>query len=609
MNKNIIQKPSLIRAFITILFVFVIFYLLSRVVFTYYAKYGATSKTISILFFLAEAFVMFHTIGYFYSVYRLNRVVQDKTYPPFSGFPKVAILIPARHEPREVLENTLRSARNIGYPEKTICLLDDSSEDKYMREAEELTKEYGALLFRRTRRHGAKAGIVNDCIKAVDAKYIAVFDADQNPMPDFLSKLLPILESRPELAFVQTPQFYTNLKSSRISFAANMQQAVFYEYVCEGKGSTETMMCCGTNVLLRKKALEEIGGFDESTVTEDFATSLKLHLKGWKSIYYNHVYVFGMGPEDLGSYFKQQNRWAQGNVEVFKNVLKELLRHPLKLSPSQWFEYLITGSYYLIGWAYLFLILCPMGYIFFNIPSFFANAYIYSFTYIPCFVLSISLYYISMMGRLYGVKDLGKGQVLSFITLPVYMKASLLGLIGKKSTFQVTAKGGARRIPYFRLWPQLLIWSLGLSAITWGLNRFYHERTVGMLANTLWTAYHFLLFSGIFYFNEEETETGACKKLKKGVIFEYKVLKESPSYKTLEKEAWRDSLIAFSDEKIKPDTLLMCKLVSRTGDTIIFDGIIISSSEKRSRKGFKNEIAITTMSEDERTKIKEVTFV
>lgn len=499
------RKVSLTVGLIVALFLFLAFYLFARSVFLFYASsYRVMEKILAVFFLTAEAFVMFHAVGYFLAVSRISRKPREKIIPAaLRDYPAVAVLVPARHEPKEVLEDTMVCINSLGYPNKQLYLLDDSSDEKYQREAEEITAKYGFRLFRRKQRHGAKAGIINDCLKVLSEKYVAIFDADQNPMPGFLSSVISIIESNPRLAFVQTPQFYSNAQDNNLTFAADMQQAVFYEYICDGKSSDEAMICCGTNMVIRREALLEVGGFDESSVTEDFATSFKLHLKKWRSVYYNHIGVFGMGPQDLGAYFKQQNRWAMGNVGVLRMILVRLLRSPMALSPLQWFEYLVTGSYYFIGWAYLFLIICPVMYIFFNIPSFFMNPAVYILSFVPYFMLSVMLFYSAMFDRHYTFKQLLKGQLLTFITMPVYIRASLLGFFGVKRGFEVTTKLGRRSLPYVRLWPQLSLWAISLAAFTWGFNRLIYEPTVALLVNLTWVGYHFIFLSGVFYFNEE----------------------------------------------------------------------------------------------------------
>lgn len=605
MAEGKIKKPGLLKALLVLLFVSISVYFLTRSVFIYYAQYAAFEKTVAVLFFLAEAFVMIHAFGYFFSVFKISKKeITEISAAQLKDFPSVAILIPSRHEPKEVLESTLLSCYNLDYPNKTVRLLDDSSDEKYKKEAEELCAKFNAEIFRRISRHGAKAGIINDCLKTLKEKYLAIFDADQNPMPDFLSKLIPILEGNQKLAFVQTPQFYSNLGSSKISMGSNMQQAVFYEYICEGKSTSQAMMCCGTNVVFRRQALNEVGGLDETTVTEDFATSFKMQLIGWNSLYYNHVHTFGMGPEDLGAYFKQQNRWAVGNISVLRKILAKFIRSPFVMRPAQWFEYGITGSYYLISWAYFLLLLLPIAYLFFNIPSFFMNPIVYTLTFTPYFILSIAIFYTSMAGRYYSARQLFSGQLLAFITLPVYLKASFLGLIGARSSFEVTAKTGIRRIPYFKLWPQLILWVICLAAVTWGLNRLIYEPTVGIAFNVAWTSYHFVLISSIFYFNEEKDIASACKRLKKVVVFDYRILKQPTGQEKIDIETLKDCFTVFLAEKLSAGTLLMCKITEPDKEAIIFDGNVFFSAQRKTRKGFETRVAVTKIFEADRSKLK-----
>jgi cellulose synthase (UDP-forming) len=496
------SKPSLTHALLVLMIIVMMVYFTTRVVFLYFAQYSQIEKVFAILFFVSEVYVMFHAFGYFGGILRLHqrRVIEPKK-AEISESPPVAILIPARHEPKDILESTVISCYNLSYTNKTIYILDDSSEQKYKDEAKQIAERFGCEVFSRQSRHGAKAGIIDDCLKQLTQKYVAIFDVDQNPIGNFLEEIVSILEADPKLAFVQSPQYYSNLNESRIALAADMQQAVFYEYVCEAKSSSDAMICCGTNVVLRRDALEDVGGFDETTVTEDFATSFKFHAKGWKTLYYNHVNTFGKGPEDLASYFNQQNRWAHGNVTVLKKVIANLFRSPRLLKPAQWWEYFITGSYYLVGWSYLFLIFCPIIYVFFTLPSFFMHPIVYGLTYLPYLILASVLFGSQMKTRNYSYKHVFKGQLLFFLSLPSYLLGSGSALLGIKKRFKVTLKAGSHRVSYLGLWPQLSIWLINLLAIVWGLNRFVYDLSAAVFVNVLWITYHFILFSSIFYFN------------------------------------------------------------------------------------------------------------
>ncbi len=580
-------------------------YIIVRLTLFLFADYTPLEKTFSFVLMFGEFFILVHTLGYVLTIFRVS--AQPKTLSQQQGLqeePSVAVMVAARHEPKEILENTFRSLNSLNYRNKSVYFLDDSSDEKYMREADELAQDYHLNLFRRKERHGAKAGIVNDCLKGLNQKYITIFDADQNPLPEFLNVLIPIMEKDKKLAFIQTPQFYTNIKETLVARGSAFQQAVFYEYICEGKSSQNAMFCCGTNIVFRRDALVEIGGLDESTVTEDFATSVKLHSKGWKSLYYNHVSVFGMGPENLLGYFKQQFRWATGTIAVFKKLLFRFLTRPFSLTSQQWWEYLLSSSYYLIGIAFFALMICPVVYLFFGIPSFFASPEIYFLAFIPYIVLSMSVFYMVLSTRNYKFKDLFLGQLLGIIAFSIYIRGAVSALLGIKVTFGITEKIKGRALPYSKLWPQLTMLFVNFIAVVWGANRFVYEREPALLVNGFWAFYHFGVLSSIFYFNQEDTSKINCKRLQRDVKFEYKIIGAVTATEDLSKQTLKDCFSVFLPEHLKPGTLIICKLNLADNETAVFDGKVIWSSEKKTRKGFETSIGLVTALEEDREKLR-----
>lgn len=497
-------KISILIAQVFVLLISLILYVIARTYFLYHVRFSLFEEIFAIFFLLAETFLLIHSFAFFIDLVNntLSHKLPQQKEPVSDVW--VAVLVPARHEPKKVVENTLLTCLNMAYKNKTVYLLDDSSIESFKQEARELSEALGVTLFTRPNNRGAKAGLINDFMATMTEKYIAVFDADQNPMPQFLNHILPFLEGDDRLAFVQTPQFYTNTNKSAspVAHVSNVQQAVFFEYVCEGKSSNESMFCCGTNVVIRRSALEDVGGYDEETVTEDISTSMNMHRKHWKSLYYNKTYTFGMAPEDLGSYFKQQSRWAMGTFQLLRKLIFLFFTNITALRPIQWFEYALSSSYYLIGLADLFMITGPILYIFFNIPLYFMSPEVYVLTFIPYFMLSFSVYYVSMKKKKYSLLDIFKVQMLSMITLPIYLWSAFLVLFNIKKGFQITPKGGSRRVPLRTLWPQFLLLVIHLSAMTWGVLRLYYDPSVALGMNVFWVALHTGMFSGIVYFNK-----------------------------------------------------------------------------------------------------------
>lgn len=483
----------------------VAFYFIARVVIFSYSDYTPVEKMFGLMLLLGETYMLVHALGYMLNVFNLGSRAEnpaaDAPEPGPGTEPAVAIIVAARHEPREVLEETIITFRNVEYPAKTIYFLDDSSDQAYKDEADALAREHGIKIFRREERHGAKAGIVNDFLRTMPEKYLAIFDADQNPMPDFLKEIVPILEADPRLAFVQTPQFYTNIGESPVAKGAAMQQAIFYETICEGKNVSGSMFCCGTNVVFRRDALLDVGGFEEEFITEDFATSVNLHMKSWRSLYHNHVLAFGRAPETLPAYFKQQARWAGGTLSVFRKLVLNFYKHPLKLSPAQWWEYMLAGTYYLVGWAFFLLMICPMAYLLFDVPSFFLNPQVYLAAYVPYFGLTLTIFFATMRERHYSAKQVYYGLILGSLCFPLLMKAAVYSLLGKRMTFVVTTKGKAEIMPVSALWPYGVMIGLNLAAVAVGAYKFrLHPYAIGV--NIFWCAYHLFILCNIFRFNQ-----------------------------------------------------------------------------------------------------------
>ncbi len=524
-----------------IVIILALLYLMVRTAMFFVMDYLWFEKVLAAALLLAEGFLLLHGIGYFAEIFHVvrhfkdYRAVKPQAAHELPSYPPVAIVVASYQEPLTIIEDTLVSFYNLQYPNKHLVLLDDTRYDlagsdpqimrQYRQEVENLCQRLGVNLFRR-RWHHAKAGIINDFLDFLAArppaksrfysyadypfdrecKYLAVFDADQNPFPGFLTGLVGQMEQNPRLGFIQTPQYYSNFEHNRVARAAGLQQAVFYEYICEGKSINDAMFCCGTNVLFRIEALGDVGGFEQDSVTEDFATSLKFHLKGWQSAYSHTVAAFGMGPEDLGGYFKQQFRWALGTIGMLPLVLKNLIKQPLALPLIKWWEYFLSSSYYLVGFVFFVMMICPMGYLFFDIPSYFAWPGMYILFFLPYIAATLWVFFWTLRQRNYQMRSLLLGQALIVNTFAVYMKASVLALLNRKGSFVVTPKGDGKALPLRQLWPNVTFLTLCVAAVFWGVNRLIYENgpAFAVAANIFWCFYHAVLLAFVLYINQAE---------------------------------------------------------------------------------------------------------
>jgi cellulose synthase (UDP-forming) len=537
------NKRLLVLAIFSCL-ILILLYLIIRIFLFFIGDYLWYEKTLAFLLLLAECFILIHTTGYLFNILQVikhplqsSQVTQAEQMHDIEVYPPVAIVVASYKEPLILLEDTLTCFYNLSYPNKQIYFLDDTRYDKqwdtpenvsaYRHSINQLCKKFEVNLFRR-RWRGAKAGMINDLLNYLEGnilsgfemttygpprsnpkpKYILVFDADMNPFPDMVEPLVRVMELDPTLSFVQTPQFYSNFEKNRVAKASGLQQSIFYEYICEGKSLKNAMFCCGTNVIIRLEALKDVGGFEETSVTEDFATSLQFHLKNWKTAYINKVCAFGLGPEDLGSYFKQQFRWASGTLGLFRVILIKFFKNPFKLKVSIWWEYFLSGTHYLIGWVFFIMVICPVFYLFGNVPSFFAKPEIYFIFFTPYIISSFALFLWTLHVRKYRFNELLTCLLLNAVSFPIYIRASIAGLIGIKGTFHTTPKIGTGALPLFSLWPQLLTALFTFAGAIWGVQRliFEGEPAVSLTINVFWAFVNFLMISSILYFNNPEEE-------------------------------------------------------------------------------------------------------
>lgn len=481
--------------------------------------YNTADRIASVFLALALGFVALHGVGYANSM--LKALAQSKLPPsrgrPFASArsPRVTCLIASFNEPPEVLEETVAAVLALDYPDKDVVLLDDSTRELNRQAAHDIARKYGVRCVQRTNRRGFKAGAINDFLPETNAEFLAFFDADALPAPHFLRDIVPQLEDNAKLGWVQTPQFYANTSASYTAMAAARQQNVFYEYICEGKSRSHAAFCCGTNVVFRKSALEEVGGFDESSVTEDFATSFALHLRGWDSLYVNRVYVHSLAPETLGAYFTQQSRWAFGSLGTFGRIVRAFCANPRALKAGQWWEYFLSATYYWVGLANLIFLLMPIVTLFFGVKPLRQDALTYGLVLTPYLLWTMHGFYAGMEARGWKAGETVLGQQIGFLSFPTHIAAGISALLGRKRAFGVTPKNARGRTSYLSLWPQLGM--LGLSAVAcgWGLSRYfggYERDTLAALVNSFWAGFHVWMLGSVFRLNRPVREGTTAKE-------------------------------------------------------------------------------------------------
>ena len=371
--------------------------------------------------------------------------------------PSIDVFITACGEPVEIVMGTVHASLNMAVAHATWVLDDGRSED--LRQA---CAQSGVGYLRRADRMHAKAGNVNAALGATEGEFVVILDADHVPSPDFLLRALPHLQD-PAVAFVQTPQAFPNAQGLVATGSAEAQR-IFYELVCPGKNRFNAVFCVGTNVIFRRRALEDLGGLYTQSNSEDIWTSLELHRRGWKSVFVPETLARGLAPDSLGSYFKQQYRWAYGGFEV---LLRGGLFRRAGLTMDQRIQYLLTGTNYALSLSVLIFSFLPAAYLLFGWSPIRADMSTWLVHYVPFYLLSIVITWLQCGG----FKP--SAVVTSIAAAPVHVRALVMVLLRRKTSWTVTNAGrsdGRRGVPGIELvLPQTALLMLNVTAIAVGL--------------------------------------------------------------------------------------------------------------------------------------------
>jgi cellulose synthase (UDP-forming) len=348
--------------------------------------------------------------------------------PPLDDQPAVDVFVPVYDEPLAIVEPTIAAATKLRGARVTVWLLDDGASTEMRR----MAARHGARYLARAQREGAKAGNVNHALTHASAPYAVVLDCDHVPDPRLLEATLGHLATDQRAAFVQTPQYYANGHDGGVAGGAWAQQALFFGAIARGKDGHGATFCCGTNVVFRRAALDDVGGFPERSLTEDFALSIHLHERGWRTVYVPEVLARGLGPADMASYVSQQQRWARGCLSAIPTALRA------RLPWRQKAQYLLSGMYFLSGWTVLVYMTMPVMRILVGAqPLGGATADQFLIHFAPYF--GMALYAVAVAGG--GAYTFG-GFALASASWWIHVQATILTLLGKRGTFVVTPKEG-----------------------------------------------------------------------------------------------------------------------------------------------------------------------
>lgn len=246
---------------------------------------------------------------------------------------KICIQIPIYNEPHHAV-NCLRSCAQLDWDRSNleIQILDDSIDQTSTLVADEIRRiiadqpDLRVRHLQRLNRTGYKAGALNAGLQQTSATFIAIFDCDFRPAPNFLKKLLPHISQQPDVACAQARWSFTNEQQNVLT----RMQAVFLNihFRIEHLGRSKrgwTFNFNGTAGIWRRQALNDLGGWSQLSIAEDLLLSYKAQLAGWRLVYTDEVDCPSELPATWASFLIQQRRWAKGNGQVIRLLWRQIV--------------------------------------------------------------------------------------------------------------------------------------------------------------------------------------------------------------------------------------------------------------------------------------------
>jgi cellulose synthase/poly-beta-1,6-N-acetylglucosamine synthase-like glycosyltransferase len=405
----------------------------------------------AVLYLIVVGLLFIYGINFFYLTYiTLRKGKQIQPIPEMTGWPCVTIQLPIYNE-LYVARRLIQAAANLDYPKHLleIQVLDDSTDETVgiVDDLVEQLRKQGIDIhhLHRENRQGFKAGALAHGLEYASGEFLAIFDADFIPGPNFLVQTLPFFQDD-KVGFVQARWGHANRDYSFLTFLQSL--AIDAHFMVEQFARSQVGFWFnfnGTAGVWRKIAIQDAGGWTFETLTEDLDLSYRAFFHGWKAIYVRNLEVPAELPVSFSAYRRQQHRWARGSLEC-----------AIKFIPKVWGEAIPTiqkveATLHLTGYT-VHLLLCALVILYplililsvryANLISLFGIAFLFNATaFAPTVFFMVAQQQLGhrwwrKLPMLLFIPALGAGMMLNTL------RASLEIFSHKKATFERTPKYG-----------------------------------------------------------------------------------------------------------------------------------------------------------------------
>jgi len=457
-------------------------------------------------------------LGFFQTIWPLERKPVAMSLP-IDEWPTVDVFIPTYNEPLKVVKPTVFAAMALDWPadKLRIHILDDGQRPEFQAFAEEIGVQW---VIRSDNRH-AKAGNINAALAHTDGQFVAIFDSDHIPTRSFLQMSVGWFLKDPDLAMLQTPHHFF----SPDPFERNLgtfgevpnENELFYGLVQDGNDLWNATFFCGSCAVLRREALDEVGGLATETVTEDAHTALRLHRHGWNTAYIAIPQAAGLATESLAAHVGQRVRWARGMAQIFR-IDCPLLGKGLSLAQRLCYSNAMLHFFY--GLPRIVFLTAPLAYLFFEAHVIHASALMIAAMALP-HLFHASLVNSRTQGRF---RHSFWAEVYESVLAWYILRPTLVALVNPRAgAFNVTAKGGYVERDYVD-WgiarPYLLIFILNVIGLCLGMARLFWlnpDEPDTVVMNLVWTVYNLIILGAAVAASAEARQVRHSHRVQLGI--------------------------------------------------------------------------------------------
>lgn len=527
-----------------------------------------------VVLFIAELYaVLTLVLSYFQTLkVKERKPINLAQIPPAEWF-NVDIYIPTYNEEVGIVRKTALAALACEYArgKKKVYILDDGRPERYKADdprrekfrgrREELRKmcvELGCIHVTRDNNNHAKAGNINHAFEKTEGDLVLILDCDHIPSRQFLLHTVGFFYD-PKVSFVQTPHWFYNPDPFERNLLTNgkipVNNELFYKVIQKGNDFWNASFFCGSAAIMRKSHALEVGGIAVETVTEDCHTALRLHSRGYKSIYYDKIMIAGLAPETYPAYLGQQIRWARGMAQILR-LENPLFNPKLKLTIAQRLCYFSATSHFFYGFPRIVYAIVPTLFLLFGVNAV-EGLGLETLAYaIPHIILSLSTNYIIHKHSRFSFWN----EVFEFVMSFQVGWVTLLALINPKlGSFNVTDKGvnvTKRSFDWKSMLGLIIVTGfvvLALLAVPfWVLLR--PEDWEAVLVNTMWCTLNLILLVSALLVAYEQPQIRREHRLRRRLPVKISSNKQTIIGETINISE-SGALIAFNSELNLPDEI------------------------------------------------------